>query len=125
MAIFTSMNGYLDAQMIRSRYKVFNHTHFITSIKGAYWENPQMFKSCAQWAGSYTGREDLTPPIPAPPCSSLSPTHNNTLTDHRKPTGSPQPIPLKKTHSTTPNYTQCICQHSTPPTTPVFTSHAC
>ena len=38
----------------------------------------------------------LIPPTPAPPCSSLSPTHNNTLTDHRKPTGSPQPIPLKK-----------------------------
>ena len=35
VAILPSMNGYLDAQMTRSRNKVFNHTHFITSIKRA------------------------------------------------------------------------------------------
>ena len=48
----------------------------------------------------------LTIPTPAPPCSLLSPTHN-TPTDHQKLTRSPQPIPLKIKHSTTPNETQC------------------
>ena len=120
MAILTSMNGYLDAQMTWSRYKVFNHTH--TPISSSLSKGRSGgIHNCSNHVlngpeATPEGRS-LTPPTPAPPCSSLSPTLNNTPTDHQKPTGSPQPIPLKIKHSTTPNVTQCIRQHSAPTTT--------
>ena len=122
MAILTSMNRYLDAQMTRSRYKVFISSPLSKGRSGGIHECSNHVLNGLE--ATLEGKS-LTPPTPAPLCSSLSPTHNNTPTDHQKSTGSPQPIPLKIKHSTTPNVTQCIRQHSAPTTTPALTSHAC
>ena len=121
MAILTSMNGYLDAQMTRSTYKAFNHTIISCLSKGCRGEIHKCSNHVLNGPEATPEGKSLTPPTPAPPSSSLSSTHNNTPTDHRKSTTNPS----EKKHSTTPNYTQCIRQHSAPMTTPALTSHAC
>ena len=121
MAILMSMNRYLDAQMTSqgTRYSTTPISSPLSKGRTGGIHN------CSNHVLNGPEGRSLIPPTPAPPCSSLSPTHNNTPTDHQKPTRNPQLIPLKIKHSTTPNVTQCIRQHSAPTTIPALTSHAC
>ena len=97
------MNGYLDAQIQGTRYS----TTPISSLlsKGHSGEIYKCSNHVLNGPEATSEGRSLTPPTPAPPCSSLSPTHNNTPTDHRKSTTNPS-------ENKTLYYTKCHSVHS-------------